>query len=433
MRDFVLLSLLLYVLFFIVKRPYIGTSLWIWAAFFYPKGWVWGFANSIRFNFIISMFTIISLVFSKNRSTYKISGLTLFIFLFLIWGTISALTTISDPNVVWKEWDIFIKIIIFYFVITLTLTSKHAMHVFLWALIIAVTYYGAGEGVKYLATGGGHVVKGVYNSRMGDRNELALALNMVLPLAIFLYSITKHKVLKMGLMTAIVLNVVAIIGSYSRGGFLGLVVVAIYFFLKSEKKLLITLIMSVVLVTALNFVPKEWSARMNTISTMEEDNSFLGRAAAWKQAVLMASDHPFFGGGFKAGQNFVIWKIYEPEFRKFDHIIDTSGQVFTFGKAAHSIYFQVLGDMGYCGLILFLIIIWLSYKKLKFVIKESNDKWIVDLARMLQVSLVTYCAAGAALSLPYFDLSFSIFALSHCLYELTRKMANNKRTDHKYG
>jgi hypothetical protein len=60
------------------------------------------------------------------------------------------------------------------------------------------------------------------------------------------------------------------------------------------------------------------------------------------------------------------------------------------------------------------------------VSKNTDDEWIVGLSRMLKVSLVAYCAGGAALSLPYFDLSFAIFALTHILCELVKRQNNGK-------
>ena len=62
---------------------------------------------------------------------------------------------------------------------------------------------------------------------------------------------------------------------------------------------------------------------------------------------------------------------------------------------------------------------------LKSVIKHSEDIWMVDLAKMLQVTILAYCIGGAALSLPYFDLSFALFALSHCLRLIMLKQQRN--------
>jgi probable O-glycosylation ligase (exosortase A-associated) len=388
---------------------------------FFPNGWVWGFASSFRYNMLIALATIISYVFQKNKVKTDSSGLTILILVFFAWSTISSILTLSNPDVVWFEWNIFLKIIIFYLLCILVIKTKHHVNVFIWAVCLSAAYFGAAEGLKYIVTGGGHTVAGIPGSRLSDRNELALALNMTLPLLVFLVSKTQSKWLKLALIGAIAFNVVAIIGSYSRGGLLGLIVIAGYFFLQSKRKILVSFFLIISIGVSSVVVSDKWLNRMETIETMDTDKSFLGRVLAWKQATLMAIDNPIFGAGFKAGQNQGLWLLYEPEFYKLDFIVDTQGISFAKAKAAHSIYFQVLGDMGFAGLFIFLSILLITYRKLIWITRNTTDDWIIGLARMLKVSLIAYCAGGAALSLPYFDLSFAICALAHILAEIIKR------------
>ena len=427
MRDILLVLVFPFLLYFIFKRPYIGVSLWIWSAMFFPNGWVWGFASSLRYNMLIAAATIISYFFQKNKVKTDASGLTILVLFFFLWTTISSVFTIAWADAVWFEWSVLLKIIIFYMLCILTIKSKHHINIFLWAICLSAAYFGAAEGLKYLVTGGGHKIEGISGSRLSDRNELALALNMTIPLAIFLLSQSKNKLLRLALLGAIVFSIIAIIGSFSRGGTLGLLVIAGYFFFQSKRKILVSVFFVIAVGVGNAFVSDEWTGRMNTIETMDKDMSFLGRVMAWKQATLMAVDNPFFGAGFKAGQNQALWKLYEPEFYKLDFIVDTSGVYIEQAKAAHSIYFQVLGDLGFGGLFLFLMILLITYRKLTWVIRNTDDEWIIGLARMLKVSLVAYSVGGAALSLAYFDLSFAIYALTHILAELiirTKKSAS---------
>ena len=425
MRDIFLVLVFPFLLYFIFKRPYIGVSLWIWSAMFFPNGWVWGFASSFRYNLLIALATIISYFFQKDKIKTESSALTTLILFFFLWTTISSIFTISNPDIVWFEWNIFFKIIIFYILCILIIKTKHHINVFIWAITLSAAYFGAAEGLKYIVTAGGHTVEGIPGSRLRDRNDLALAVNMTLPLIVFLLSHTKSKWLKVALIGAIFFNVVAIVGSYSRGGLLGLIVIGGYFFLQSKRKLFVSIVLILSVAIGSLFVSDKWTNRMDTINTMEQDNSFLGRVVAWKQAVLMAADHPIFGGGFKAGQNPSVWYLYETDFHRLNFIIDTGDYQVKRPKAAHSIYFQVLGDQGFVGLFIFLTILLIAYRKLTWVTKNTDDVWFLGLARMLKVSLVAYSAGGAALSLPYFDLSFAIFALTHILCEILKR-ENNK-------
>jgi probable O-glycosylation ligase (exosortase A-associated) len=388
---------------------------------FFPNGWVWGFASSFRYNMLIALATMISYFIQREKIKTDSSGLTVIILFFFIWSTISSVFTLSNPTVVWFEWNIFFKIIIFYIMCLLTIKTKHHINVFIWAITLSAAYFGAAEGLKYVVTGGGHKVMGIIGSRLEDRNELALALNMTIPLIVFLLGQIKSKWLRLILIGVITFNVIAIIGSFSRGGMLGLVVVAGYFFFQSKRKILVSIVFALAVMAGSAFVSDEWTGRMNTIETMEDDKSFLGRVLAWKQATLMAIDNPMFGAGFKAGQNQALWLLYEPDFYKLDFIVDTTGVHFDKAKAAHSIYFQVLGDLGIAGLLIFLAILLAAYRRLVWVTKNTDDQWLINLARMLKVSLIAYCAGGAALSLPYFDLSFAIFALAHIMGELIKR------------
>lgn len=420
MRDIFIIAAFPILLYYILKRPYIGVTLWIWSALFFPNGWVYGFANNLRFNFLIALATIISYFFNEKGRKYQISLLTVLVLIFFIWTTISSILTISIKEVVWFEWNIFLKIIVFYFFCTLILKEIHDINVFIWGIILSAGYFGCVEAIKYIVSLGGHVLEGIPGSRLSDRNELALALNMILPLQAYTITCTKNKWIRVALICSIVLTTIAIIGTYSRGGLLGLIVVGFYFFLQSKKKILVLFSIFFISLVATQFTSDKWSSRMDTIQTMDEDASFMGRVMAWKQATLMAVDNPIFGAGFKAGQNQFLWKLYEPEFYKLNFIVDTSDIHIETAKAAHSIYFQVLGDHGIVGLIFFLLIIYSCYRKLNWITSNSIDRNTENLARMLKVSLIAYCAGGAALSLPYFDLSFALFAMTHCLGEITK-------------
>ena len=164
MRDILLVLVFPILLFFIFKRPYIGVSLWIWSAMFFPNGWVWGFASSFRYNLLIAIATILSYVFQKNKIKTEASGLTVLILFFFIWSTISSIFTISNPDFVWFEWSIFFKIIIFYLLCVLTIKTKHHINVFIWAITLSAAYFGAAEGLKYIVTGGGYTIAGIPGS-----------------------------------------------------------------------------------------------------------------------------------------------------------------------------------------------------------------------------------------------------------------------------
>jgi putative inorganic carbon (HCO3(-)) transporter len=126
----------------------------------------------------------------------------------------------------------------------------------------------------------------------------------------------------------------------------------------------------------------------------------MGRIWAWQFCINLAN-HRFMGGGF-AIYNAANFAVYGPS--------DAIGF-----QAAHSIYFGVLGEHGYFGLMLFLAVWWLSFReagKLRKVTRDQSDvQWAYYLAGMCQVSLVGYLVGGAFLQLAYFDLPYNIIII----------------------
>jgi probable O-glycosylation ligase (exosortase A-associated) len=152
-------------------------------------------------------------------------------------------------------------------------------------------------------------------------------------------------------------------------------------------------------VLVLAFMPASWEARMQTIDDYQQDGSAMGRINAWWNAVHLANAH-FMGGGFD---------IYRPDI--FEKYAPNPTDV----HAAHSIYFQVLGEHGYLGLLLFLAMgaftILSTMRIRREAKKRAETLWLYHLAGMIQVSMAGFAVGGAFLSLAYFDLPYNIMVM----------------------
>jgi probable O-glycosylation ligase (exosortase A-associated) len=153
-------------------------------------------------------------------------------------------------------------------------------------------------------------------------------------------------------------------------------------------------------------MPEQWFGRMASIDDYKEDASSMGRINAWNFAVNVANDLPT-GGGFG---------VFTP---RMYHRYAPNPQTFF---VAHSIYFQVLGDHGYIGLGLFLLLLLCTWRAGSRMILHCGNNpelaWAAHLARMCQVSLIGYMLAGAFLSMPYYDLLYYIIAILVALHKV---------------
>ena len=152
--------------------------------------------------------------------------------------------------------------------------------------------------------------------------------------------------------------------------------------------------------TGYQFMPESWHDRMQTIENYQQDQSAMGRINAWRFAFNLAKDRPLVGGG---NQAFTpdLFKRYAPQPENWHD--------------SHSIYFEILGEHGFVGMALFLLLGWFTWRTCSLVAKQArphpDGQWMADLASMLQVSLVAYATSGAFLGLAYFDLYYHLIAL----------------------
>ncbi|WP_260295942.1 putative O-glycosylation ligase, exosortase A system-associated [Sedimenticola hydrogenitrophicus] len=430
MRDVILIMTMIGALPMIFIRPHVGVLLWGWAAIIGPNFLVYGFASSIRYNFTIAILTFIAWFISKEKIVIPLRSTIVLLLLFAAWGTISALTSISSSDVVIDEWVKFLKILGFSLVIVGLINTRQRIHSLLLIFVISLGYYGVSEGMKFLATGGAHHVWGPGFSIIGDNNHFALSLIMLLPIAYYLITYSQNKIVKFSLILAFVLTSFAVLGTYSRGGLIGLLAIGIWSVIKTKNRLPIILVGTILGIILITMAPESWFERMDTIQTATEDRSFMGRVVAWKLSVLLALDHPIFGGGFQAIQDLAVWLQYSADFHLMDFVPTRQPDTHR-AHAAHSIYFQVLGDMGFIGLLIFLSILVSAWKNTNFIIKQCKDnqhqKWIYDLGKMLQISLIAYMVSGAALNMAYFDLTYAVIALTLSLRIIVESDMKDRR------
>lgn len=418
MRDAVILLALPFLLYAMAKRPFIGLGLWIWTALFFPNGWLYGIASVIRYNLLFAGITIAGYVVLKKKPAFKLTPTGGLVLLFFAWTTASTLMGIGNPDWVWDIWSRFLKVILLFVFVLAIIENKLHMDFFLWCAVLSVGFFADLEALKYLATGGGHKIEGMSGHVLGDRNELSIAFAMILPMCAYLLQEygKRSKVVPAALLGTMVLIVIAIIGTQSRGGFIVLIALSGYFYFKSERKGLMTVLFLILVLGMSQLVTDEWVARIQTVDAANQDASFMGRVVAWKLSFILASHNPFFGGGFKALETFPVWHALSQEFGSFAWFY--TGENFPDPDrvhAAHSVYFQVLGDHGFAGLAIYLGFLVGAFHKarkvVKLALKHKLPTWIPRLATTLQLTMFAFCLGGASLSFAYFDLTFAVIGL----------------------
>jgi probable O-glycosylation ligase (exosortase A-associated) len=398
MRDLVIFGIVFGLIPFILKRPVVGILAFMWISLMNPHRLTYGAAYNFPFAALIGGLTILSLVISREPKRLPITPVTVVLMIFMGWMTFTTFFA-QDTQLAWEEWNRVSKTFLVTFLAIITINSIKDIKAFPWVLGLSLGFYGLKGGLFTLASGGTSHVLGPEGSYITDNNCLALALITTLPIIWYLQSQVKSKWQRYGLQGLAVLTVIAAAGSYSRGALLAGAAMLLFLWLKSAQKARTGVILLLLIPLVYSVMPEKWFARMETIDDYKQDSSALGRLNAWYFAFNLAKDH-FLGGGYIAFTP-KLFLMYAPDPYDF-HV-------------AHSIYFQVLGEHGFIGLAIFLILMLTAWRTgsriLNFCRGKEELQPISSLAAMLQVSIIGYAVGGAFLSLAYYDLYYYFIAL----------------------
>jgi probable O-glycosylation ligase (exosortase A-associated) len=399
-----------------VPYPYVGVLLWSWFTLQQPHREVYGIAHSAPLNFILALVTLGAWFFSRERKTPP-AGFMLWMFvIFLLWIAVSLFFAI-DLELSWPNWDQIWKIFLLGFMVAAMSSSRIRIYALVWIIVISLFYYGVKGGLFTILTGGHYHVLGPETTQIADNNKLALALLMVVPLANYLRGQVADRRLSLLLRVAIGLTIVSVVGSYSRGALIGLGALGVYMLLRTRHRFVYLAMSAVLVLLIVSFMPETFFHRAATISetsdlsagTASVDASFQARLDSWWVAWAYASDHFPLGAGFGGLTLPAIYNYYVP-----GH----------FAYVAHSIYFQVLGDLGFVGLAIYLIILAAAFFKCSRIMSVTKDApellWAYDLAVAIQASLFVFCVSGAGLSAAYYDLLYIELGMLLPLWQIAR-------------
>ena len=399
MRDIFVALVVFGLLPKILSRPDIGILLWSWLAYMNPHKLTWGFAHDFPFAQLVALATLGGLMVWKEPKRIPLNPVTVLLIIFTLWMFFTTLFAYNQEGA-WVKWNTVWKVQLMTFVMMMIMTTKWRIQANIWVIGLSLGFYGIKGGLFTVLTGGGYRVWGPAGTFIGGNNEIGLALIMVIPLLRYLQLIAEKKWQQNAMGISILLNMLAIVGTQSRGALVGMAAMLFFLVLKSRKKAVLILVLVVSVPALIAFMPQSWHDRMHTIKTYEQDASAMGRINAWYTAFHVANDRVT-GGGFKCLHMPLIFKLYAPN---PDDLHD-----------AHSHYFEVLGEHGYIGLVLFLVLGLSVWKLATHVIKQAKNseefRWITDLCSMIQVSLVGYAVSGLFLGLATFDLYYNLIAM----------------------
>jgi probable O-glycosylation ligase (exosortase A-associated) len=380
------------------QGPFYALLFYLWNAYFRPEYWVWNdFIFSLRLSLVIGLILLISSLSSLKdfQWTPRLTLVALFFAQATLSLVVSEFTAWSYPF-----WLDFAKALLISMLMTVLITDSWRFRLVLWVISWSLAFEAAKQGWAQLVLNPGASNVNT-NVMLGDNNGVALGMMMLLPILMALAQTSTSRIERYLHYFVAVGVAYRGISTYSRGGFIAGGVVFVLTLLRSPHKIRTLIATAAIAVMLLSVMPQGFWDRMNTIQATDEDrdSSAKSRLYFWGIAVQMANDHPVTGVGFNA---------FRYSFPRYDR----TGEGM---RAVHSIWFGVLADLGYPGLLLFGLITATSIAGCQQIVKRAKRSGMKNLrlfASHLQTCVVTYAIGGTFLSAHYLEFWWHLVALT---------------------
>jgi putative inorganic carbon (HCO3(-)) transporter len=401
--------------------PFILTLAYVWTDTFYPQWVSFGVFEGASFSALAGVAALGSYILLDRRAPPRPTATLLLTLIFAGWVTLTTTWAVA-PDIAWVKWDWAFKTILFSAFIPFVIRSRVQIEAFLQVYIFSAGGHLLPWGLKTIVDGGGYNralgLLGVNAGAFGESSMVAATIIMLVPLLLVL---RRHSLLiqSPALRNAIYLFYIVIgafgaIGTFARTAIVGAGVMVFGLLFHSRRKVLFVCLALPIAASLSVVLSTQWRDRISTIENPQADTSADTRLIIWNWTLDYAQSHPY-GGGFYVHNTSRI-------------VVPTPGQeqpVVEIGRAPHSVYFELLGEHGWIGLALFLSIATASLLTLMRTSRRCRPvpdlAWCRDLAKALQISILTVLACGAFIGISYQPTLWNLFALSVCVSEYARR------------
>jgi O-antigen ligase len=239
-----------------------------------------------------------------------------------------------------------------------------------------------------------------------DANDLGMLLACTLPLALYFMGRGHRLLTRAAAAGAVGLFLVGIVRTGSRGAFLGLIAVSLYTLFRAGHIALRWRVGATALAAVLLIVvssDRYWTT-MRSLLQPRQDYNWVGREPGgrmevWRRGVGYMIANPFLGVGVGA------FPVAEGTISPL-----ASRQSYGGGakwSAAHNSFVQIGAELGICGLVGFLAMLWSAYRGV-----TVRGGPYSGAAHALAAALLGFAVTGAFLSQAYSTFLYSLLALA---------------------
>lgn len=420
MRDLFFVGFLAALLALGLRRPFLFVLAYAYVDIVAPQRLSYYLLNSIPISLIVAALAIGGWLIADEKRDFRVMPRQWLMILLLIYAGVT--TIYADfPVDALTKWDWVWKAMAFAIFLPFTLRTRLRIEAYLLFMTLSAAAIIIVGGLKTVASGGGYGALNLMvdnNSGLYEGSTISTVAIALVPIILWLARFGtiyprdwRVRIFAYSLVFACLLIPV---GTEARTGLVCIAMLVLLTLRDVKRRLVYLGLIGFVGLLALPLLPQSFTGRMETIQSYQADQSASTRLAVWGWTLDYVADHPF-GGGFDAyRQNTLRVKMVSGA-GSATQVIDqqlTEDK----GRAYHSSYFEMLGEQGYPGLLLFLIIhiaglVRMEVLRRRYRAATETDAWIAPLASALQHGQIIYLVGSLFVGIAFQPFVYMLLAV----------------------
>ena len=418
MRDLGLVAFLLAVLALGLKRPFVFVLAFVYVDIVQPQRLSYFLLSSASISMMLAPLAMGAWLLADEKRWTRFSGRQGLILALLAYV---AMTTFNAdlPVEAQYKWVWVWKVLVFAAFLPFTLWSRLRIEALLLVIALSAASIIIAVGIKTAAGGGGYGANLAFvdnNTGLFEGSTMSTAAIALIPILLWFTRFGtifppdwRVKAFAYALIFACLLIPV---GTQARTGIICIAALAILLLRHVRRRFLYMGMIGVMGAIAVPLLPTSFSERMSTIQEYQEDQSASTRLAIWKWTFDYAVENPM-GGGFEAYRQNRI-QVAMTGTQGTGAVEQVKQQVVNDqGRAYHSSYFEMLGEQGFPGLAIFLLlhgygVIRMEALRRRFRKAAGEDAWIGPLAGALQTAHLVYLVGSLFVGIAFMPFMFML-------------------------
>lgn len=421
-----------------LRRPFLWVLAYLYIDILAPQKISWGFLSAVPISLIAFILAFMGWLLLDDKRDSRFSLRQGLILVLLVYCGLT--TMFADfPESAATKWAWVWKALVFAIFLPLTLRTRLRIEAAALVMVLTIGSIIIGGAIKTLGGGGGYGALRLFvndNTGLYEGSIISAVSVATIPLVLWLM---KHGTLfpsdwrvKLYGAAQIFASLLIPIGTQARTGLLCIGLLAILMLRNVKRRFLYLAAMGMAVLIAIPFLPASYTARMNTIENHEADRSASTRLAVWQWTLDYVGDHPF-GGGFDAYLGNKVRIELRKESGDGNNTAVEVGEAHDQARAYHSSYFEMLGEQGWPGLLLWLWLMLSGLWQMERIRSRwkrrtgPGETWQAPLANALQQSLIIYMAGSLFVGIAFQPFCYMLIGLQIGLWSYLKRIDSPQR------